>query len=84
MVRGNSVCNAVAKVLVDTTLEYTGWDVFSSSLDDFVPGNTYTAGCFWNNGGANLWMNPYGVESVCTGPQDCRTLCEPKGIPVNT
>ena len=80
MITDQSTCNTAANFLVDVNSVYDGWDVTSSVHLVFEPGNIYTAGCYWNNGGNRLWFNPYGVEAQCTGPQDCRTLCIQEGI----
>ena len=72
-----------AKFMVDTNSEFADWAVDlneATGKNAFAEGNVKTAGCYWNMQGHNLWFNPYGVEAKCSGPQDCRTICEKKGI----
>jgi hypothetical protein len=78
LIKNQTECDEAAQFLVNTNLEYIGWNVNSWSPKGFVPNNTYTAGCYWNHGGISLWMNPYGVEAKCTDTQDCRTICRLK------
>ena len=71
-------CNEAATYLVAANPEVSGWATHSQS-SGFIPGNPYTAGCYWNDGG-RLWFNQYGIDGKCTGSQDCRTLCVKQGI----
>ena len=73
-------CNEAATYLVAANPEVSGWATVSNTHSVFIPGNPYTAGCFWNNRGTSLMFNQYGIEGQCTGHQDCRTLCVKQGI----
>ena len=75
-------CREAAKFVVDTNSEFEDWDqnLEWGPKNTFEEGNDKTAGCYWNMQGHYLWYNPYGVEGKCVGPQDCRTICEKKGL----
>ena len=75
-------CREAAKFIVETNPEAEYWDVsLNNKANSFKPGNEYTAGCYWNRQGANLWWNRWGVEANCKGLPYCRTICEKKGLP---
>ena len=75
VIANKAACDAAAEAFVAANQKFIGWKTDSNAHSIFIPGNRYTAGCYWNNGGAALWFNPYGVEGQCNGPKDCRTLC---------
>ena len=81
VIMSQEACDVAAKHVVVNYPEFKSWKTYSSTHEVFVPGNEYTKGCYWNNGGATLWFNQYGVEAQCIGPQDCRTLCKKLGMP---
>ena len=91
VIMSQEACDNAAKNMVVIYPEFNNWVTDSNghsahgaaeswANSHFLPGNNYTKGCYWNNGGKTLWFNPYGVEAQCTGHQDCRTLCKKSGM----
>ena len=70
-------CNSVSKAITSSNQAFAGWA--TTSVNEFKPNNTFTSGCYWNDGGKSLFFNPFGVAGKCVGPPDCRTLCKKKG-----
>lgn len=80
LITDETTCTAAATTLVAANEEFSGLATTASAPSEFIEGNPYTAGCYWNNRGKNLWFNQYGIEGQCTGPKDCRTLCIKRSI----
>ena len=76
-----SACDIAARQLAAIHPEFRGWETKSKTSLKFDPRNPYTKGCYWNHGGRALWLNSFGIEAQCIGPQDCRTLCKKSGMP---
>ena len=82
LITNKNTCDEAAQYLVEHFAQFRGWNTWPSSHERFVPGNKFTAGCYWNKGGKHLWFNHIdGIPGKCepTGPQDCRTLCKKGG-----
>ena len=80
LIKDKATCNKAAAYLENEISDFSGYNTKSIGHSLFVDGNPYTAGCYWNNAGRQLWLNPYGVHGTCTGPQDCRTICVTQGM----
>ena len=77
-IQDQAECNLVSKQIILRNQALEGWST-TTSANEFKPGNNFTSGCYWNFGGKNLFFNPFGVNGLCVGPPDCRTLCKRKG-----